>query len=290
LITPSPAASATLPPTQPIVAQAYERLRSYPTPPFVVYLTNENGDIHRIAFRASDEMMNDSEYLHQATLPLANIYRAFVGPLSITVHEAVVKATPSPSGQPSTSAPSVKATTDAAPPAKTEPSATVEPTPIQVEQNSLVSDLRTIAVVSAYARPVYSVVDRGVETVDAHQDYHLALDPTLDPNRFALRDLWIDTTTHDVRRADYVTTDPNLPGAVAYLTVNFEQVGPYWIAARWVAIYHMLGPGEPFYRELKIEKMRFPSALPDWLWDERAYEGHRRSRELDPLAGLFDGP
>jgi hypothetical protein len=224
----------------------------------VVYLTDENGDIHRIAFRASDEMMNDSEYLRQATLPLADIYRAFVGPLSITVHQAVTQATPSATAS--------------------------------QEQDSLVSDLKTIAVVSTHAKPVYTVADRGVEAVDAHQDYHLELNPMLDPSRFALRDLWIDTTTYDVRRADYITTDLNVPGATVYLTVNFEQVGPYWIAARWVAIYHTLGSGAPVYRELKVEKMRFPSTLPDWLWDERAYEAHRRARDLDPLIGLFDGP
>ncbi len=254
--------TATPPPTQAIVQQAYDRLRSYGTPPYVVYLTDENGDVHRIAFRASDEMMNDSEYLHQATLPFANIYRAFVGPLSITVHQAVAQATPSASAAPTTPA-----------------------------QTSLESDLKTIAVVSVSAKPVYKVADQGVETVDGHSDYHLVLDPTLDPSRFALRDLWIDATTHDVRRADYVTTDSNVPDATVYLTVNFEQVGPYWIAARWVAIYHMLGPcAPPVYRELKVEKMRFPSELPDWLWDERQYEAHRRDRQLDPLAGLFDEP
>jgi len=256
--------TATPPATQAIVEEAYDRLRSYGTPPYVVYLTDENGDIHRIAFRASDEMMNDSEYLREATLPLANIYRAFVGPLSITVHQAVVPSTPNPSAAPSSS-------------------------PAQ-EESSLVSDLKTIAVVSARAKPIYTVTDKGIDTIDGHSDYHLALSPTLDPNHFALRDLWIDTTTHDVRRADYVTVDPNFPDATVYLTVNFEQVGPYWIAARWVAIYHMLGPGEPFYRELKVVKMRFPSTLPGWLWDERAYEAHRRARDLDPLAGLFDGP
>jgi len=261
VITPNPAAAVTPPPTPAIVERAYERLRSYGTPPYVVYLTSENGDVHRIAFRASDEMMNDSEYLREATLPPASIYRAFVGPLSITVHEAVVKTTPSASAPPATQ-----------------------------HESSLVTDLKTIAVVSAFAKPVYTVTDRGIETVDAHTDYHLVLDPTLDPSRFALRDLWIDTTTYDVRRADYVTTDLNVPDATVYLTVNFAQVGPYWIAARWVAIYHVLGPGTPVYRELKIEKMRFPSMLPDWLWDERQYEAHRRDRQLDPLAGLFDGP
>jgi len=263
LITPSPAVTATPPPTQVIVEEAYERLRSYGTPPYVVYLTDENGDIHRIAFRASDEMMNDSEYLREARLPLANIYRAFVGPLSITVHQAVVRSTPNPGAS---------------------------PTPAVQEESSLVSDLKTIAVVSTRAKPVYDVTDKGVEIVDGDSDYHLVLNPIIDPSHFALRDLWIDTTTHDVRRADYVTTDSNFPDATVYLTVNFEQVGPYWIAAHWVAIYHMLGPGEPFYRELKVVKMRFPSTLPDWLWDERQYEAHRRARDLDPLAGLFDGP
>ncbi len=254
MITPSPSPT-TLPPTQSIVARAYDRLRSYGTPPFVVYMTNENGDIHRIAFRASDEMMNDSEYIRQSTLPLTSIYRAFVGPLSITVHEAVA---------PSASTP-----------------------PVQ-EQSSLVSDLKTIAVVNARARPVYTVTSSSAETIDGYSTDHLALDPTNDPTRHALRDLWIDTTTYDVRRADYVTTDANVPGATVYLTVNFEPVGPYWIAAGWVAIYHMLGPGAPVYRELHVEKMRFPSELPDWLWDDRGYEAHRRAHAPDPLAGIFD--
>jgi hypothetical protein len=267
LITPSPTPAA-LPPTQTIVARAYDRLRSYGTPPYVVYMTNENGDIHRIAFRASDEMMNDSEYIRQTTLPLTSIYRAFVGPLSITVHEAVVQATPNPSA--------------------TSASALASSTPAAQEQSSLVSDLKTIAVVNARARPVYTVTSSSAETIDGYNTDHLVLDPTNDPTRHALRDLWIDTTTYDVRRADYVTTDANVPGATVYLTVNFEPVGPYWIAAGWVAIYHTLGPGAPVYRQLHIEKMRFPSELPGWLWDDREYEAHRRARALDPLAGIFD--
>ncbi len=51
-----------LPPALAIVQQAYDRMRAYGAPPYVVYITNENGDHHRIAFRASDEMLNDSEY------------------------------------------------------------------------------------------------------------------------------------------------------------------------------------------------------------------------------------
>lgn len=211
MIAPSPPPSP--PPAQAIIEQAYERIRSYGTPPYVVYMTTENGDVHRIAFRGSDEMMNDAELIHNDSLPQASVYRAFVGPLSITLHEAIVHATPAPRGA-------------TAPPGQ------------QEETTSLAADLRTIAVVNAYARPVYRAGVQSVDNIDGHETYHIALDPTSDPEQHALRDLWIDTTTHDVRRADYVTHDFNFPSATVYLTVNFVPVGSYLIAGSWVAIYH----------------------------------------------------
>ena len=265
-----------LPPAMAIVQQAYDRMRAYGAPPYVVYITNENGDHHRIAFRAADEMMNDSEYNpSRSSLSPAIVYRAFVGPLSITVHEAVVKGTPPPT----TPAPSVSAAVS-----------TPTPSPLPTEEaNSLLSDLRTIAVVSSRAHPVYMASLQGVETVDGHQTDRVALSPSTDPSRYTLRDLWIDTTTHDVRRADYVTRDQNVPDATVYLTVEFEPVGSYWIAAHWIAIYHFLGNQPPFYRELRIEKMRFPDTLPDWLFNARGYQLHYMAGDPDPLAKLFDG-
>lgn len=260
--TPTPAA---LPPTQAIVAHAYDRMRSYGTPPYVVYLASENGDTYRIAFRASDEMMNQTEYSpNRTSLAPAAVYRAFVGPLSITVHQAVVA----------------------------EPSASASATPASTGgdlSNGLLSDLKTIAVVSARARPVYTAKDHGLETIDGYSTDRIELSPVSDPARYTLRDLWIDTTTYDVRRADYITRDPNVPDATVYLTVNFVQVGPYWIAARWVAIYHFIGQQPPIYRELKLVKMRFPDALPDWLFNQRGYELHYMAGSPDPLAHIFDG-
>jgi hypothetical protein len=251
-----------LPPAQAIVQRAYDRIRSYGAPPYVVYLANENGDIYRIAFRASDEKMNQSEYNPKRSgLPLAVIYTAFVGPLSITVHEAIAKTAATP-------VPSAGATQ---------------------EQSSLVSDLKTIAVVSANARPIYKAAVRDVETVDNRSTYKIELSPAADPTRYTLRDLWIDTTTNDVVRADYITRDTNVPEATVYLTVEFEPVGPYWIAAHWIAIYHFLGAQPPVYRELRIDKARFPDALPDWLFDQQGYELHSLAGDADPLAHLFDG-
>jgi hypothetical protein len=225
----------------------------------VVYLANEDAVIYRIAFRASDEELNQSLYDPKRTgLPPAQVYTAFVGPLSITVHQAMVTTSPSPQAS------------------------------AQQEQSSLISDLKTIAVVTANAPPVYKAVVRDVETVNDHQDYKIQLTPLSDPTRHALRDLWIDSSTYDVRRADYVTRDFNFPDATVYLTVEFEPVGPYWIAAHWVAIYHFLGATPPFYRDLKIEKMRFPDTLPDWLFDQQGYELHAAAGDTDPLAHLFD--
>ena len=266
MISPSPAPS--LAPAQTIVQRAYERMRSYGTPPYVVYLANENGDVTRIAFRASDEMMNQSEYNpKRSDLPPATVYRAFVGPLSITVHEAVDKATPAPEASVTPPSPATAATQ---------------------QESSLVSDLKTIAVVSANAHPIYTTKLDDVETINDHPDYKVALRPSSDPTRYTLRDLWIDTTTYDVRRADYITRDPNVPEATVYLTVEFEPVGPYWIAAHWIAIYHFLGAQPPFYRELKLEKVRFPDTLPDWLFDQQGYGIHEAAGSPDPLAHLFD--
>jgi hypothetical protein len=258
LISPTPAPTA-LPSAPAIVQRAYERLRSYGTPAYVVYLADEDAFIYRIAFRASDEMMNQSNYDPKRTsLPPAQVYTAFVGPLSITVHQAVVATSPAPQASPAQA------------------------------QSSLMSDLKTIAVVTANARPVYKADVRDVETVDNHQDYKIQLTPLSDPTLHALRDLWIDSSTYDVRRADYVTHDFNFPDATVYLTVEFEPVGPYWIAVHWVAIYHFLGQQPPFYRDLRVEKMRFPDTLPDWLFDQQGYELHAAAGDADPLAHLFD--
>lgn len=228
-------------------------------------MTDENGDVHRIAFRGSDEMMNDAQLIRGESLPLANVYRAFVGPLSITVHEAVVHV----------------------PGATSAPGAI--PTPAgEQEASSLASDLRTIAIVNAHARPIYRANVEGVETIDGRETYLIGLDPTSDPDRHALRDLWIDSTTHDVWRADYVTHDSNIPTATVYLTVNFVPVGSYLIAGSWVAIYHFGGSDPPFYRELHVEKMSFPDSLPDWLFDQRAYDRHRSENAADPLEHIFE--
>ncbi|MBV8636929.1 MAG: hypothetical protein JO322_02525 [Candidatus Eremiobacteraeota bacterium] len=238
--------------------RALARLHSYGTPPYVVYMTVENGEYHRIAFRGTDEMMNDVTLPTGSTLPNANIYRAFVGPLSRSVHEAI--ATPTPSA--------------------TAPAPALD----------LESTLKTIAVVSSRGH-LYDVSVAGAETIEGHHVYHVALHPRRDPQQNALRDLWIDTDTYDVWRADYVTEpDVQLVGGEADLTVDFTTVGNYRIASSWIAVYHAPDLHTPVYRQLRVVRMAFPESLPDWLFDEPSYAKHLRDHEPDYLSDIFNKP
>ncbi len=221
-------------------------------------MTEENGDYRRVAFRGADEMMNDVALPTGVNLPDARIYRAFVGPLSRSVHEAI--ATPSAAGR-------------SAPPA-----------------NDLETTLKTIAVVSSRGH-LYDVKLLGVETVEAHSVYHIALHPRRDPDQNQIRDLWIDTSTYDVWRADYVQPpDVQIVGGEADLTVDFITVGNYRIAASWTAVYLAPGMRTGVYRQLRVVKMAFPGTLPDWLFDEPSYAKRVRQHEPDYLGDIFSKP
>ena len=261
LLAQTPAVQQTppLPQANDILFNALSRLRSYGTPPYVVYVIVENGDYRRVAFRGADEMMNDVALPVGANLPDARIYRAFVGPLSRSVHEAI--ATPSPStGTPSRSL------------------------------GDLESTLKTIAVVSSRGH-LYDVKTNGIETIEGHRVYHITLHPRRDPEENAIRDLWIDTETYDVWRAAYVEP-PDVPivGGEADLTVDFTTVGNYRIASSWIAIYHAPGMRTPVYRQLQVVKMAFPEALPDWLFDEPQYAKRVREHDPDYLGAFFNRP
>ncbi len=247
-------------PPNDVLFRALARLRSYGTPPYVVYVIVENGEYRRVAFRGADEMMNDVALPTGANLPDAKIYRAFVGPLSRSVHEAV--ATPSPQAS-ATRAPSA---------------------------GDLETTLKTIAVVSSRGH-LYDVKTTGIETIEGHTVYHIALHPRRDPEENAIRDLWIDTQTYDVWRAAYVEPpDVQIVGGEADLTVDFVTVGNYRIASSWIAIYHAPGLRTPVYRQLQVVKMAFPQMLPDWLFDEPQYAKRVREHAPDYLGEIFNRP
>lgn len=103
------------------------------------------------------------------------------------------------------------------------PSPTPAPTPTS-------SGLKQIAVVTAFARH-YIISLVGIEPLDGAPTYHLKLQAVVEPHRYRLRDLWIDTQTYATRQlvSDGNFTSGPWPGAP--WTVRFAQIdGATYIA------------------------------------------------------------
>ena len=103
------------------------------------------------------------------------------------------------------------------------PSPTPAPTPTS-------SGLKQIAVVTAVARH-YIISLVGIESLDGAPAYHLKLLPVVQPHRYRLRDLWIDTQTYATRQLISDGNFTNGPWPGARWTVRFAQIsGATYIA------------------------------------------------------------
>ena len=75
-----------------------------------------------------------------------------------------------------------------------------DPTPAAKTQQAVTDpNVRTIAAVTSTARR-YTIKLAGVDTLAGANCYHLMLQPNYDPQRFRLRELWIDTQTFATRQ------------------------------------------------------------------------------------------
>jgi hypothetical protein len=72
-----------------------------------------------------------------------------------------------------------------------------EATPASRPPNLAPDPLQTIATVTANAN-AYEIALAGEESVDGRQCYHLKLRPRGDPDRFALRELWVEEASFEV--------------------------------------------------------------------------------------------
>jgi hypothetical protein len=102
------------------------------------------------------------------------------------------------------------------------------------------SGLKTIAIVSTPQHD-YAVTSAGTEAIDGAQTDHLILKPLHDPNRYRLRELWIDPSTHLPRRAVVaknftVAPEDTVPWRVDFAVAN----GSLYIASETaLATLHM---------------------------------------------------
>jgi len=84
--------------------------------------------------------------------------------------------------------------------------------------------LREIATVVARNRD-YTISLLGIESVDGHACYHLALAPTREPGRFRIRQAWIDESSFAPWRLIDAVNFSNGPGTGVAWTIDFADVG-----------------------------------------------------------------
>jgi hypothetical protein len=253
-----------------IFDMAFRRLQSYPVPAYAIWTSTwhvhqttlgfgaeESSDIevHRYAVRLSDGMENESNPVASGKLPPAMILPEFLGPFAWRLRSSV-RVPPDRSG------------------------------PLMQPD---ISGLRTIATVVSVASLPYAVKLLGIESVEGHTTYHLQLRPLSDPRTHNLRDLWIDTQTYDLRKAHftgtYAPTLSDLPSDTD-ATVYFREILGCWVVTR--AIWTYLGKAVYFTFDVQNNEIALPAALPDWLFDDKAYRLHEMAGDPDYLGIMLD--
>jgi hypothetical protein len=111
---------------------------------------------------------------------------------------------------------------------------------IHAEPVSQSTGLKTIAVVVSPQHD-YAVTNAGSETIDGKQTEHLVLKPLHDPNRYRLRDLWVDPATKLPLRAVVARNFTVAPEDTTPWRIDFTTVdgGLYIASETALATLHM---------------------------------------------------
>ncbi|MGZ3526933.1 MAG: hypothetical protein ACXVAO_04470 [Vulcanimicrobiaceae bacterium] len=124
--------------------------------------------------------------------------------------------------------------------------------------------LRVIASVRAIASH-YEVTLLGEETLSTARVYHLELQPLGDPHRYPLRALWIDESTHDVRKLTYAEWPQQWEAQIDYSFAPFGAASTWWITridARWLPTGSLRHSQQPFTSTLLLRDILFPASVP----------------------------
>lgn len=123
---------------------------------------------------------------------------------------------------------------------------------------------KSIASVTVTDR-AYTVTRAGIENLDGAPAYHMHLVPNYLPDDHPLRDLWIDTSTFEVRQLTYARkAQSGAPsGTVQY---RFAQVGPERI---WAIVYidatlPVKGSAKAANPHSDLANITFPKDEPAW--------------------------
>lgn len=152
--------------------------------------------------------------------------------------------------------------------------------------------LKTIAHVVVYAPPNYAIDVAGTGSVDGHACYHLRLRPLSEPQRHNLRELWVDTTTYDLWKATFdgeYRPVPLAPSSPSTFASTFAPIGPYWIVSRQHWTWSDMTDSIVDDIDMEVNKIVFPAALPDYLFDQAEYDKRVNARDPDSLDPILNG-
>jgi hypothetical protein len=123
--------------------------------------------------------------------------------------------------------------------------------------------LPVIATVTSAAH-IYDVTLAGEETVDGRPTYHLVLRPVTAPDRYPLRDLWVEESSAQIVQLTY---DRPFDAAHtrAIVWYRFAPVGPQQI---WTIVHiEARATTRPDRVSDDLSDITFPASAPSWYFD-----------------------
>jgi hypothetical protein len=129
--------------------------------------------------------------------------------------------------------------------------------------------LETIATVTASAR-VYDIHLTGVESIEGRTCYHLALRPLVAPDRYPLRELWVDASSFEVVQLTY-ERPYDAEHTRASVRYRFAPIGSSRV---WAIVHieadaaiHQLFSTKTERVADDLSEISFPSSVPDWYFE-----------------------
>jgi hypothetical protein len=127
----------------------------------------------------------------------------------------------------------------------------------------------------------YTIALLGMESVEGHDCYHLALKPTHDPGRYRIRQAWIDTQSFATWKLVDALNFVNGPGTSVPWTIHFTDIaGAHYISAEEAGA--PMSTGGEIYTQAQIRFENLHSVSVSTLRPQIVEGGTRLEEPLSP--------
>lgn len=135
--------------------------------------------------------------------------------------------------------------------------------------------LQTIATVTADSH-AYDIALAGEESVDGRRSYHLKLHPRAEPERYPLRDLWVEESSFEVVALNYARPYDQRD-TWASVSYRFAPIGParVWaiVHVEAEAVVHGLLSAKTERVSDDLSDISFPASVPAWYFEPPSSSG-----------------